>query len=96
VLIVFAVRRVHWLRARALNKRWHEEEILVQYEMQWTVRYFLYKCKEWEEGQKNADAMPGGRVYAIRQTRRWRQHAEAADSIFSRATSHYLSPLRNQ
>ena len=95
VLTFFTVKRVHWLRARALNQRWHEEEILVEYEMQWTVRYFLYKCKEWEEGRDKADASAGARAYAIRQARRWRQFAEAANSLFSRATAHYLSPLHN-
>jgi hypothetical protein len=96
VLIFIAVRCVHWLRARALNQRWHEEQILVEYEMQWTVRYFLYKCKEWEDGRDEADALSGARVYAVRQARRWRQYAEAADSLFSRTTGHYLSPLHNQ
>jgi len=94
VLTSFPVKRVHWLRARALNQRWHEEEILVEYEMQWTVRYFLYKCREWEAGRDKA-AVAGARVYAVRQARRWRQYAEAADNLFSRTTGHYLSPLRN-
>lgn len=67
----------------------------MEYEMQWTVRYFLYKSKEWEEGRDEADAVAGARVYAVRQARRWRQYAEAADSLFSRTTAHYLSPLRN-
>jgi hypothetical protein len=96
VLMCLTVKRVHWLRARALNQRWHEEKILVEYEMQWTVRYFLYKCKEWEGGRDQAVAVSGARVYAIRQARRWREYAEAADSLFSRTTPHYLSPVRNQ
>lgn len=96
MLIFFAVRRVHWLRARALNERWHEEKILVGYEMQWTVRYFLYKCKEWEEGRDTVGVSAGGKVYAARQARRWKAYAEAADTLFSRTTGHYLSPLRNQ
>ncbi|KAF8808485.1 hypothetical protein BYT27DRAFT_7096736, partial [Phlegmacium glaucopus] len=41
---------VHWLRARVLHSvtrrkknRWQEEHILVGYEMEWSVRYFLYQ-----------------------------------------------------
>jgi hypothetical protein len=93
MLTFLAVKRVHWLRARALNQRWHEEKILVEYEMQWTVRYFLHKCKEWEKGRDEADVSAGARAYAARQVRRWRQSAEAADSLFSRTTRHYVSPL---
>lgn len=96
MLTFLTVKRVHWLRARALNQRWHEEVILVEYEMQWTVRYFLYKCKEWEVGKDKADVSAGARAYAVRQVRRWRQFAAAADDLFSRTTVHYVSPLCNQ
>ncbi|KAF8150124.1 hypothetical protein B0H34DRAFT_826383 [Crassisporium funariophilum] len=60
-------KHVHWLRARALNHRWHEEVVLVTYEMQWTVRYFLHQCKQWQEGADNPDVSAGARSYAVRQ-----------------------------
>ncbi|KAF8157947.1 hypothetical protein B0H34DRAFT_858828 [Crassisporium funariophilum] len=60
-------KRVHWLRARALNHRWHKEVVLVTYEMQWTVRYFLHQCKQWQEGADNPDVSAGARSYAVRQ-----------------------------
>lgn len=87
---------MHWLRARALNQRWHEEVVLVTYEMQWTVCYFLHKCKEWREGAHNPEASPGARAYAIRQGRRWQLLADGADFLFTRVTDHYLSPLHNR
>ncbi|KAF8164789.1 hypothetical protein B0H34DRAFT_670799 [Crassisporium funariophilum] len=84
-------KRVHWLRARALNHRWHEEVVLVTYEMQWTVRYFLHQCKQWQEGADDPDVSAGARSYAVRQVRRWRQFADGADLVFTRTTDHYLS-----
>ena len=47
LLILCVVRRVHWLRARAQLMRWQEELTLTGYEMQWTVRYFLYMSRKW-------------------------------------------------
>ncbi|KAF8813481.1 hypothetical protein BYT27DRAFT_7084446 [Phlegmacium glaucopus] len=44
-----SVQSSHWLGARAQKNRWKEEHILVGYEMEWSVRYFLYWEKVWEE-----------------------------------------------
>lgn len=63
--------------------------------MQWTVRFFLYKCKEWQEGVNDPEVSDGARAYAVRQRRRWKQLADGADSLFTRTTVHYVSPLRN-
>ncbi|KAF8149042.1 hypothetical protein B0H34DRAFT_758043 [Crassisporium funariophilum] len=89
-------KHVHWLRARALNHRWHEEVVFVTYEMQWTVCYFLHQCKQWQEGADDPDVSAGARSYAVRQVRRWRQFADGANLVFTRTTDHYLSPLHNQ
>ncbi|KAF8816556.1 hypothetical protein BYT27DRAFT_7220649 [Phlegmacium glaucopus] len=73
---------VHWLRARAQKNRWKEEQILVGYEMEWSVRYFLYWAKVWEECCNVAALSPGAIAYAARQNARWRQVAAAAESLF--------------
>ncbi|KAF8815690.1 hypothetical protein BYT27DRAFT_7079225 [Phlegmacium glaucopus] len=79
---VHEFKRVHWLRARAQKNRWKEEQILVGYEMEWSVRYFLYRAKVWEERCNVAALSPGAIAYAARQNARWRQVAAAAESLF--------------
>jgi hypothetical protein len=70
------VQRVHWLRARAQSGRWNEEVILVTYEMQWTVRYFLHQAQRWDHLAASEDE--GGRsacgpaAYARRKAAMWR------------------------
>ena len=54
------VRRVHWLRARAQLMRWQEEVTLTGYEMQWTVRYFLYMSRKWVLKFDGHSLAPGG------------------------------------
>jgi hypothetical protein len=88
------VKRVHWLRSRALKDRWHEELVLVRYEMQWTVRYFLHKRNIWWEGVGRPDVSPGGRAYAVRQARMWNNFAHVADRTFKNATGQYVSPMQ--
>lgn len=44
----FPVYRLHWLRARARFNRWKEELMLTKYEMQWSVRYFMFQAHRWE------------------------------------------------
>ncbi|KAG2128379.1 uncharacterized protein EDB93DRAFT_1256678 [Suillus bovinus] len=39
--------RVHWLWAKALQDRWKEELMLVQFEMDWTCNFFLWKATQW-------------------------------------------------
>ncbi|KAF8799518.1 hypothetical protein BYT27DRAFT_7007088, partial [Phlegmacium glaucopus] len=79
--IVLEFRRVHWLRARAQKLRWQEELILVTYEMQWTVRYFV-QARQWEAVAENACVSAGARAYAARQETTWQRVALAADSSF--------------
>ncbi|KAF8799621.1 hypothetical protein BYT27DRAFT_7227787 [Phlegmacium glaucopus] len=79
---VHEFKQVHWLRARAQKNRWKEEQILVGYEMEWSVRYFLYRAKVWEERCNVAALSPGAIAYAARQNARWQQVAVAAESLF--------------
>lgn len=91
------VKRVHWLRARAQYQRWREECILVGYEMQWTVRYFLNKSSLWKPSAlPDADpefATPGAAAYANRQATMWHRLALIADKSFKYYNVHY-QPVR--
>jgi hypothetical protein len=91
--LLIIVKRVHWLRARALKNRWHEEQVLVTYEMQWTVRYFINKSETWQQGFRSVDASLVGRIYARRQQVAWNRRAVIADTIFRRTTNLYMSPF---
>lgn len=80
---------MHWFWAQAQRKQWHEECILLSYEMQWTVRYFLHKSREWEEGLGSGDA--GRRAYAAWQVKIWLDPAQCAHEAFYEANCHYKS-----
>ncbi|KIM41065.1 hypothetical protein M413DRAFT_41140, partial [Hebeloma cylindrosporum] len=81
---ILEYKRVHWLRARAQKMRWREEAIMVNYEMEWTVRYFLYKREYWSE----ASSADGGRIsaganaYTFRKAAMWDDLALYADKLF--------------
>jgi hypothetical protein len=81
------VRRVHWLRARSQKLRWEEEVMLVCYEMQWTVRYFLYNKEVWEE-RRNPQC-PGPASYAARKAAMWFALATDADRTFAQVNKLY-------
>ena len=93
LIYLFPVKRVHYLRARALKKRWEEEHILVNYEMQWTVRFFLKKGENWRLGAYTEDISSGARAYAFRQVSRWEGMAVHSDRIFKKISLDYLSPI---
>ncbi|PCH40609.1 hypothetical protein WOLCODRAFT_150674 [Wolfiporia cocos MD-104 SS10] len=40
---------VNWLRTKARNDRWKEEHAIVLAEMNWTVRYFEKRARDWQE-----------------------------------------------
>ncbi|PPQ86478.1 hypothetical protein CVT26_011993 [Gymnopilus dilepis] len=88
-----AVKRVHWLRARAQMQRWHEEVLLLSHEMQWTVRFYMYKARTWEDSMSVGGVTPGAKAYALRQIDMWRKLAVGADALFSDLTSQYESPM---
>jgi len=85
------VKRVHWLRARAQKNRWQEECILVRYEMEWVVRYFVHKSQFWQSAQSGDS--PGPAAYATRKAAMWRQLARFADGSFKNININYKSPL---
>jgi hypothetical protein len=87
------VTRIHWLRARAQKDRWHEEVVLVTYEMQWTVRFFLHRTTKWEEAACTVAVSPGAKAYALRQAKMWKTLAESADKVFESTTCDYISPF---
>ncbi|KAF8805732.1 hypothetical protein BYT27DRAFT_7224692 [Phlegmacium glaucopus] len=89
---VLEFRQVHWLRAHAQKNRWEEELILVTYEMQWTVCYFV-QAHEWTSGLPNVDVSASAKVYAARQETIWQRLALAADWAFWQVNSQYISPL---
>lgn len=71
--------RVEWAKSRSRSKRHLEEIELVQEEMNRTLRFFLYRTKEWEgRGQEvcvsgpnaglSADEIEGALAYAERQS----------------------------
>jgi Kyakuja-Dileera-Zisupton transposase len=91
------VRRVHWLRARAQLMRWQEEVTLTSYEMQWTVRYYASKSKNWADIQKtiseDLNTSAGPIAYAKRKQSTWQQISVKSDRIFTVINNAYKSPL---
>lgn len=89
------VQRVHWLRGRAQKLRWEEEVILVGYEMQWTVRFFVHKQEVWERRRvmANGNQATGPAAYAARKAAMWGWMAQDANHSFIRANSGYITPL---
>ena len=77
---------MNWLRAKARYTRWEEEHKLVRHEMEWTVKYFQYREKEWQERRLAVtDDMVGAmglRCYASKQGRVWRTFSENAMGRF--------------
>ncbi|KAF8806062.1 hypothetical protein BYT27DRAFT_7102812 [Phlegmacium glaucopus] len=87
-----AIRRVHWLRARAQLNRWQEEVSLTGYEMQWTVRYFSFQSRSWA-GVADATGNAGHVTYAKRKRAMWEQLRVKADRIFRLLIDAYKSPF---
>ena len=50
---------VHWLRLQAQRNQWREEFLLVTYEMQWTVRYFIHHSQQWQSASESNNTLPG-------------------------------------
>ena len=89
---IFQVKCVHWLHAHAQKDRWHEEVVLVTYEMQWTVQYFLHKSHQWKDAAGGLNISPGAQAYAHWQCNMWRMLGRIADKVFINTTSQYSSP----
>lgn len=91
ICLHIAVQRIHWLRARAQWYRWKEETQLVQYEMQWTVRYFLHESHRWKERSLNPSVLDGPKAYAARQSDIWYGRAAAADKYFKLSNKSHVN-----
>lgn len=80
------VYRVNWLRAKARYTRWKEEYNMVRHEMEWTVKYFQYREKEWQERRKaikdDSTGAAGLQAYASKQAGLWRTFSEKAMARF--------------
>ncbi|KAF8238613.1 hypothetical protein L208DRAFT_1045311, partial [Tricholoma matsutake] len=73
--------RVNWLRAKAAFDRASEENILVKHEMKWTLNYFQYQARRWEDWKKSAKSY-GHIVYAARKEGMWHRFATLAVASF--------------
>ncbi|KAJ8496102.1 hypothetical protein ONZ45_g12598 [Pleurotus djamor] len=49
--------RVHFLRARASQKRWSEERLLLQYEMKWLVTFLRNRRDQWARRVRSPDVV---------------------------------------
>lgn len=66
------VYRVNWLRARAKQRRWSEELILTQNEMEWTTRFFYFKSRQWRRWGAALTRPSAGQVaYVEKQMAMW-------------------------
>jgi hypothetical protein len=57
-------------------------------EMNWTIKFFLHKVKEWQELEA-ASLRTGPKAYASRQCAMWRQLAERATVLFNDCRVNY-------
>ena len=66
MLMSISAHRVHWFRASAVYKRWHEEMFLLEEEMSRCMRFFVHYRDKWEaEGTtREAKGELGGAAYA--------------------------------
>ena len=90
----FPVRRVNCLRARAQKHCWDEECMLVRYEMEWIICYFLHKNHFWQSAlTADLTQVPGQAAYAHRKAAIWDKLARDADHSFKNINKNYKSPL---
>ena len=84
--------------------RWQEEVTLTGYEMQWTVRYFLYMSRKWipsaagsctasGSGLQPTGLTEGAIAYWLRKRVVWEEIMQNADRIFRGCNPAYDSPL---
>jgi hypothetical protein len=84
-VILHAVYRVHWLRAKAQKMRWIEELQCLQVEMESAVRFFRHQEQIWEVKQNliEPQSQPGHAAWAERQSAMWRSMAMQAEAKFT-------------
>ncbi|KAF9045096.1 hypothetical protein BJ165DRAFT_1346802 [Panaeolus papilionaceus] len=90
---VVEVIRVHWLCARALYFRWHEEYNIVLTEMASTVRYFLHCHRYWSDASILGNISPAAAAYASRKADAYLRLATQADFSFCSVSTTYKSPM---
>lgn len=68
------------MRAKARCSRWKEEHIRIPWEMEFVVRDFLYKYRQWLARKMVAegDGKLGHACYAAKQARMWKKMADDA------------------
>ncbi|RDX50607.1 hypothetical protein OH76DRAFT_1348598, partial [Lentinus brumalis] len=74
--------RMIFLRAHARRERWREEQILVRFEMECTVRYFEHMAADWMRWAQ-APLTAGHRAFAERQAAMWRSLRDHAVNGFA-------------
>jgi hypothetical protein len=87
-----AVYRVHWLKAKEQNERAHEEAIIVEHEMLWTVESFRFKQREWaaRAGPSASTHLSVGHTeYAMKQAAMYGTFADRACGAFKRTEAIY-------
>jgi hypothetical protein len=77
--------------------RWQEEVTLTTYEMQWTIRYFGHKMKNWssigDRLDKDIPRNAGALAYAKRKYSMWEKLSSKSDRTFGVINSAYKSPI---
>ncbi|KAI6141259.1 hypothetical protein BKA82DRAFT_3986329, partial [Pisolithus tinctorius] len=58
--------RIHWLRAKAVQDRWTEEEELLTAKFQWTLNFFTHRAVQWQLFQSKCEAI-GPTCYTAKQ-----------------------------
>ena len=89
----YLVKRVHFLCARALKNRWDEEHILLNYEMQWMVRFFKKKLEKWKVAVYSPNISSGAKAYALRREYWWKAMSIKSDTVFKNTSVDYITPL---
>lgn len=93
-----AVYRVHWLKAKEQNERAHEEAIIVEHEMAWTVESFRFKQREWSAVARRSASgslSAGHTEYALKQAATYGTFADRACGAFQRTKAIYQSSIEN-
>lgn len=82
---LFAVYRVHWLRAKAQKTRWIEELKCLQVEMESALRFFQYQEQFWREKREliEPQSQPGHAAWASKKSAMWHSMALQAYSRFN-------------
>ena len=81
-LYFIEVYRIHWLCARAQSNRWSEELNLMEHEMEWTVRFYMYMAKLWASRRDANAGDPRLRAYAEQLMDMWNELGRIVDQLF--------------